>query len=318
MAYSFEKQQVRTGEKEWIDIPVTTDADMREITIPACVVHGGDGPVVWMQGCVHGPEHVGAVGVRNFVTELDPDDVSGTVIGIPVVNRLAFANKQRTAPIDHMDLNRNFPGSQDGSFTEQLADAVLQRAKEHADYFVDLHTGGNEFLIPGYSIYPVTGDEVESRSIDLCEAADLPYAVGLSRSDLGGAMFSEMADHGVPSTILETGGEGRLHEEHVANAIRGLENICTEVDVLQGAVETENTVSIHQSMAIPQAHAGGLFEAEVEGNTTVSEGQRLATITDLTGETKEVIESPYDGVVVAVRTYAIARPGDWLFELTPE
>lgn len=317
MAYSFAGAEVGKGQKRWIEVPVTTDADDRDVVMQACVIHGGGGPVFWTQGCLHGPEHVGAVAIRNFVRDLDPSGVDGTIIGIPVVNQVAFKNKVRTAPIDHQDLNRSFPGSDNGSFTEILADTVYSLANDHADYLIDIHTGGNEFIIPGYSIYPQTGNDVEQTTLELCRVADLPYTIRIPQEFLQGAMYAAMAKEGIPSIILESGGEGRLHQEYVDNAERALVNLACHLDMIDGEPEQRNRVSEHETMEILKAKTGGIFEAEIEGNERVQEGQTLARITDVTGEIKEEIESPYNGIAVAVRTYSIARPGDWVFELTP-
>jgi hypothetical protein len=318
MAYTIDERTVPAGDRAWIEVSVTEDADGRAVTVPVHVVHGGDGPVLWVQGCLHGPEQVGAYSIREFLDDLDPSTLRGTVLGLPVVNRTAFAAKRRESPVDGKDLNRTFPGSADGTFSDMLAHAVYTLAREHADYVVDMHTGGNEFMIPGYSIFPATGDEVERETRELCRVADLPYVVGIPPGDLDGAMYAELAAEGVPAIITETGGEGRLHDEHVRNAGRSLRNVARHVGVVPGEPTLESEPSVHDGLDIVESHTGGFFEATVSGNEHVRAGDELATITDTRGRTRETVTAPYDAVAVAVRTYAVARPGDWILELTPD
>lgn len=319
MTYEFDEQSIPAKTVEWIDVPVTQDAEMSQHSLSVCVVNGAsEGPVLWLQGCLHGPEQIGPYAIRTLLQEISPSDVAGTIIATPVVNKTAFAHKQRESPLDKKDLNRTFPGSADGTFTDVLADRVFSLAADHANYVVDMHTGGNEFMIPGYSIFPLTGNAQEDETRELCEVTDLPYAIGISAEDLGGAMYSQLAHVGIPAIITETGGEGRLHDEHVSNAVTALRNVARYLDVLPGDPEISNEPSFHEGLDILQSHAGGFFELEVGINEPVAEGTTMAEITDLRGPVVETIEAPYDAVVVAARTYAIARPGDWIFELTPQ
>lgn len=319
MSYEFNEQSIPSESVEWVDVQVTRDADMTSHTISTCIVNGAsEGSVLWLQGCLHGPEQIGPYAIRTLLQEIEPADVTGTIIATPVVNKTAFANKQRESPIDKKDLNRQFPGSADGSFSDVLADRVFSLALDHADYVVDMHTGGNEFMIPGYSIFPLIDDALEDETRGLCEVTDLPYAIGISAADLGGAMYSQLAEAGVPAIITETGGEGRIHDEHVSTAVTALRNVARHVDVLEGEPETSNEPSFHEGLDILQSHVGGFFELEVGINEPVAAGTTMAEVTDLRGNVVETVEAPYDAVVVAARTYAITRPGDWIFELTPQ
>lgn len=319
MTFKIDGRSIAPGSAEWIDVVVTQDADMSQLSMSVCIVNGtDDGPVLWLQGCLHGPEQVGPFAIRTLLEEISPSEIRGTIVAVPVVNTTAFANKQRESPLDKKDLNRNFPGAPDGSFSEALADRVFSLAAEHADYFVDMHTGGNEFIIPGYSIFPLGAELVEAETQELCEITDLPYAIGISSADLGGAMYSQLAQQGIPAIITETGGEGRLHETHVSSATTAIRNVGRHIDVLSGEPERSNEPSFHEGLDILQSQAGGFFELEVGINEPVEEGTTMAKITNIRGDVVETFEVPYDAVVVAARTYAIARPGDWTFEITPQ
>lgn len=319
MAYKFQGKEIDAGETEWVEVNVTQDVDMTKLSFTTCVLNGSrDGPVFWVQGCLHGPEQIGPYAIRSFLEAISPSDVSGTIIATPVVNGAAFNNKQRESPLDKKDLNRQFPGSKDGSFSDLLAHKIFSLASKHADTVVDMHTGGNEFMIPGYSIYPTTNDDVESTTRRLCEASDLPYAVGISAKELGGAMYSQLVKNEIPAIITETGGEGRLHEEHISNAVTALRNVARSLEILEGPPNRSNETSFHQGLDILQSKTGGFFELEVEMNQPVDKGTTMAEVTNLQGEAVESIIAPYDAIVVAARTYAVARPGDWVFEITPQ
>lgn len=318
MSWRFVDEEIPDTSCEWATITVSEDADGGDLHIPVYVVNGGDGPTIWYQACTHGDEHTGSIALRDFVTQISPSEVRGRIIAVPIANRSAFRAKSRESPIDNLDLNRQFPGTPGGTYSEQVANALYSTAADHADYFVDLHSGRTETYIAGYSLFMKTGDRTEQESRELCEAAALPYAIGLDATTIEGLLLSELAHEGIPSIITETGGEGRLHQSHVDDASRAIRTIAQHLDVLDGSQTVEVDVSLHDGLDFIKAPTGGYFERRVEANEHVSEGSTLATITDIRGNVKHEVIAPYDGVVVSLRTFGATRPGDQLFELTPE
>ena len=318
MGYQIAGTSVPANSKTWIELPTTSDAENSRFDVPAIVVNGGEGPTIWFQAAVHGDEHTGSIALRDTMQAIDPAEVTGRLVGIPVVNRSAFAGKSRTAPVDNKDLNRQFPGRDNGTFSELLAKEMYEYASEHADYFVDLHSGRTDTYIAGYSIFPAAGGDVETTGKKLASATDLPYAVGMHPDTIDGLLMFELAEEGIPGMIVETGGEGRLHKTHVDDASQAIRGIAAELDVLPEPAPRSPDVQLTYGMDFLKAGTGGYFECDVDSNDQVTEGEVLAEITGIRGEIKEQIRAPYDGLVVSVRTFGVARPGDPLFEVVPE
>lgn len=302
--------------KEWVTFEVATDADMSVNQLSACVITNGDGPTLWLQGALHGSEHVGALAIRDFLLEVDPADVSGTIVGVPVANPSAFAAKHRLTGVDGRDVNRSFPGSRNGYYSELLADRLFSLASEHADYFADFHNGGNEYDVPGFCIFSEVGGEVEADSIAMCEAADLPYAVGISK-EFGGSMGTEIVDEGIPTAVIEAGGKAHISETYYDMNRHAAANVAREVGVLAGEPADEVGLTVLSELDWHHAHAGGFFEPAVEANAEVAEGADLASVTSYTGEVLETFTAPYDAVVLCIRSYPVVRPGDWAVETSP-
>lgn len=318
MPWKFAREEIPEKSTEWTTINVCEDADGSDLHVPVCIVNGGEGPTIWYQACAHGDEHTGSIALRDFITGISPSEVDGRIIAVPIANRSAFNAKSRTSPIDNLDLNRQFPGDETGTYSEQVAKVLQSTATDHADYFVDLHSGRTETYIAGYSLYVKTGDQTEQESRELCNWAGLPYSVGLDATTIDGLLLSELAREGIPSIITETGGEGRLHQSHVDDASRAIRTIARQLGVLGESQTTKTDVSFHDGLDFIKAPTGGYFERRVAANEHVSEGSLLAEITDIRGSVKQEMIAPYDGIVVSLRTFGVARPGDQLFELTPE
>src|SRR6185312_6462466 len=99
---------------------------------------------------IHGCEYVSIRAAVRLAREIDPADVHGEILVVPIINlpsyweRMAFYN-----PYDGKNLNRVFPGKLKGTFTEALAYFVFNTIILPSDSFVDLHGGDMvEDLLP--------------------------------------------------------------------------------------------------------------------------------------------------------------------------
>src|SRR5213083_571779 len=71
-----------------IEVPAGSDA---ALSIPVTVVHGAKpGPVLAIVSGAHGTEYASIIAVERLIRQLDPAQVSGTVILVPLVNRASF------------------------------------------------------------------------------------------------------------------------------------------------------------------------------------------------------------------------------------
>ena len=73
---------------------------------PVLIVNGANpGKTLCLTAAVHGDELNGIEMIRRVMYNLEPDKLSGTVIGVPVVNLMGFRRNSRYLP-DRRDLNR--------------------------------------------------------------------------------------------------------------------------------------------------------------------------------------------------------------------
>ncbi|MEU3938128.1 M14 family metallopeptidase, partial [Streptomyces sp. NPDC029044] len=109
--YSIGPLTVAPGERAHGLIPVGTSSYGVELGIPLIVVNGvQDGPVLCVDAGVHGDEYDGQEAIRRVLAEIDPATLRGTIVGIPCLNTPAFEAAARASGIDHLNLNRIFPG----------------------------------------------------------------------------------------------------------------------------------------------------------------------------------------------------------------
>ncbi|MEO0339764.1 MAG: succinylglutamate desuccinylase/aspartoacylase family protein [Bacteroidota bacterium] len=173
---------VEPGKKRsgFIDVPGTP------IKMPATVISSTKpGKKILITGGVHGGEYPCIETAIRLARDLQPADISGTVVIIHPVNTAAFlARLQYYGPYDGKNLNRVFPGKAMGTVSERIAYTVHQMQKA-ADFYIDLHGGDiHEALVP-FVIYSKVGSaEVVEQSKTASATLGFPYVVGSSSTIL--------------------------------------------------------------------------------------------------------------------------------------
>ena len=141
----YEKDGKQVG---WLGLPHSvTRSAYGKIMIPIAVIRNGKGPTVFFQAGNHGDEYEGQIALVKLIRELDPAAIQGRVIVLPAANFPAAMAGTRVSPIDEGNLNRAFPGSPDGTVTQQIAYYIDSVLFPQADLFHDLHSGGSSLRI---------------------------------------------------------------------------------------------------------------------------------------------------------------------------
>ena len=114
--------------------------------------------VVLVSG-VHGDEMSSVHTVQTVMNQLDPAQMSGTVMAVTDVSRPAMESMQRRWPnsgrgIDLIDMNREWPGNENGvTATSRHAGLLFNRLlRPNADFAIDFHTGTTGFEVAAFNI----------------------------------------------------------------------------------------------------------------------------------------------------------------------
>src|SRR5947209_19392278 len=157
----------------YIEVPAGVDA---ATGIPVIVVRGSKpGPVLALVSGAHGTEYASVIALEKLIPVLDPAQISGTVIILPLVNIQSFQQKvPHVNPVDGKSMNRFYPGKQDGTQTERASYLITKEVVERCDHLIDLHGGDLDESLRPYSYWTKTGNE----RLD-AESRDLVLAFGL-------------------------------------------------------------------------------------------------------------------------------------------
>ena len=153
------------------------------IRLPLVVVHGRrPGPRLCLTAGVHAAEYPGIDAVMRTVQGLDPTELAGTVVAVPVVNPPMFQRRSGfLSPIDGLNLNRTAPGRADGTISEVLAHVLLNDVIGTCQYHIDCHGGDLGEILWPYSGYALTGNSEQDRQGEALARLWSPRIVALYR-----------------------------------------------------------------------------------------------------------------------------------------
>ncbi|MFZ1793202.1 MAG: succinylglutamate desuccinylase/aspartoacylase family protein [Anaerolineae bacterium] len=270
--------------------------------MPLFVINGQqDGPVVVITAAIHGSEYVGTAAATQLAKTLDPAQVHGAVVIVPVCSMTAFVKRAiYLAPPDDKNLNRCFPGKADGSFAEQLAHWITTNLISRADIYMDLHGGDmNEALVP-FSIVKRTGNaELDAKAVELARIFGLPNLVV---SEVKGSTVAAAADAGVLAVLTEVGGQGLWSAAEVEQMGDGLRRVMTHYGCAALPAPPAPPSRILEAFEWLRSSHDGMFYPLCRVGDEVKKGQKLGYVTDYLGNLVQEAISPCDGVVLFLVT----------------
>ena len=292
--------------------------DGSPVDIPVVIVRGAsDGPTLWLHGCVHGNEYCGTYIIHEFVRGLDPAELAGTVVALPILNRTAFQKNQRMSPFEGMgggDLNRCFPGRADGSVTEQMGHAVYTVLKLHADYLIDFHTAFSPDT--RWALFADTGGAVSAKGLEIARAFGYRHTLPAPAGILGGSAMMAAAADGIPAFIVEAGGMGpAFAPDTVKDGAERLRNVARQLGLLRGEVKDHGPLVLFSNFHWVCAKQGGLYRPQIACGETVVSGQVIGQYHDVFGDPAGDAVAPSAGVALAVHPGPIIARGETLIHI---
>lgn len=296
-----ERGHAATG---YIEVPAGVDA---ATSIPVAVVHGArPGPVLAIVAGAHGTEYASIIAVERLIGALDPAQVSGTVILVPLVNRASFEQKVvHVNPVDGKNMNRFYPGRSDGSQTERASYLITKEVVDRCDHLIDLHGGDLDESLRPYSYWTKTGrDEQDRVSKEMVLAFGLDHViVSTDRpKDPAASRYLEntATTRGKPSITAEAGHAGTVETEDVEALVRGCLGVMRYLKMRPGPVETVASPIWIETVASVTSDEAGIFYPLVKRGSYVAAGTPLGYVTDFFGTKVFAARSPAAGVVLYI------------------
>lgn len=282
------------------------------VSLPIAIINGtAPGPVLTVTAGIHGAEYVPMVAVRQFIRDLDPTQMRGTIVASLQSSPVAF--QQRSAfvnPLDGRNLNRSFPGDPQGGPTARLAAWLWENLLARADYYVDCHCGDlPETLDPFTGVSPGPDGVVSEQSRALAECFEVSRLI-VDRTE--GSTIHEAALAGIPAALVEIGGGGRWSQAEADVQRSGLRRAAALAGILPAEGGALPRLPVFEDAADVLTERPGLWFPEVPVGTFVTNGTRLGRLEDAFGDVVQEILAPAAGVLSYGLNSLAAAEGDLL------
>ena len=305
---------VNPGEMKRGGIPLGNDAYGQPRQLPLIVAHGpGDGPILWLNGATHGDEPEGPLSIYKLIPQLNPAELNGTLVMVPVMNVEAYKAGERGDPLDNQtyDMNRNYPGRENGYPTERVANAHWQAMKDQCDLQISIHSGGTQSYL-NYMVFTADNPPSLELSAAMGPAWDLVFASPAGGNDPS----SRMAGLGKAGITVELGGNCRtltsdFHD--VADALcDAWINVMRHYGMLAGDAAYAPSWRMGHQLAL-LAPETGLYvgNRDLPFGEEVPAGYLIGSLHNLYGDVIGEVRAPEAGVVFGMRFRPSVLAGQW-------
>jgi predicted deacylase len=287
-----------------IMVPAGSDA---ATSIPVAVFHGvRPGPVLALISGAHGTEYASIIALERVIGLINPAELSGTVIVVPLVNLPSFEQKvPHVNPVDGKSMNRMYPGKMDGTQTDRASFLITKQVVEQCDHLIDLHGGDLDESLRPYSYWTRTGSEQQDRiSREMVLAFGLDHII-ISTDRPKDPMASRYLENtattrGKPSITVEAGHAGTVEAEDVGALADGCLNVMRYLKMLPGPSSAiDHPVWIEKIVTVTSEQTG-IFYPLVRRGTYVEQGMKIGYVTDYLGKLIFEARSPVAGVVLYI------------------
>lgn len=270
---------------------------------PVLVVNGSKpGPAMCMTGAVHGDELNGIEIIRRVIYDLDPDELSGTVVGIPIVNLQGFQQGSRYLA-DRRDLNRYFPGSEDGSLAHRIAHSLFEQVILNCDMLVDIHTGS----LKRTNLPQLRADMENPRVAEMTKGFDSMVVVHSSGGP--GMLRTAATDADIPAVTMEVGESMRIQEDQIKAGVNSVVSLMDKQGMTARLFKWGDPEPVYYQSHWIRANQGGILFSDVELGAYVTEGTILGTVSDPITNEQSHIRADADGRVIGMAVDQVVMAG---------
>lgn len=311
LPFIFADTTIEPGHRQCFHLPMAALYTGADVTIPIEVVHGKrSGPCLLICAAIHGDELNGVEIVRRVLHSPWLKDLRGTLIAVPVVNVLGCANRSRYLP-DRRDLNRCFPGSEQGSLAARLAYLFTEKILKHANYAIDLHTGAiDRSNLPQLRAH-LANPEVQK----IAELFGVPVVINGDLRD--GSLRGIGDDIGIPIITYEAGEALRYDENCISAGVRGIRRVMRGLDMLPKSKSQKPSTSpvYTQSTTWVRATSNGFLTTLRPLGARVEENEPLGFINGPLDNNRDMVTAPCAGIIIGRTNLPLTYEGEALFHI---
>ena len=210
---------VHPGEMANLALPLPEEYTCAPLFMPIKVIHGlKSGPCLLIFSVLKGSELNGLEIANRINNDITPEQISGTVISIPVVNVYGLTHYPKPLPMGNQ-LADCFPGNETGTYGERLAHLFTEEILKKSDYCIELQTGGlNHNILP--QIY-CNFDNKQTKQLAKVFEAPVVTQVNIE----GNRLRQTTEELQIPLLVYQGGEAMRFDENAITLGVKGVKNV---------------------------------------------------------------------------------------------
>ncbi len=300
---------IRPGETQEILLKISEFYTAQPVNIPVTVMRGEEeGNRVFLTAAIHGDELNGVEIVRSVIQGLDHSKIKGTLICLPVVNRMGFLNHTRYLP-DRTDLNRHFPGDAQGNSADRIADILFRQIVSQCDFGIDFHTAA-----VGRTNLPHIRAKMDDDKVRQIAKA-FGTEVVVDRDGHPGSLRSAATAALVPTVIYEGGETFKFQRKEIRKGISGVYNVLSALGMIPTPLKEPRLQVVVRKTEWVRAERGGILDLSTAPGDVVYEKEPLAVIENPFGREVSSVTAPFTGLILGTTTRPMVNPGDAICHL---
>ena len=243
-----------------------------------------------------------------MIQAVDPQQLDGSLVCVPVSNVPAFLRHERLFP-DGQDLDQVMPGDPNGNEGSIYAYRFASRLINELDYLIDIHTAsfGNE-----NSFFVIANTEIA----EVSHMAWLQNPQFIVHNKTHGSLRQTAEDLGVHAIKVEVGDPHSFQKEAISVALDGIINMLVYLDLLEGDLRNPNETIVACSHSYGlHTDRGGLLSVYPKLAEQIKQGQLVARVSNVFGDIIKEYHAPEDGVVIGRNIDSVNRPGGRILHL---
>ncbi len=321
--------KAESGTKAIGKLKVSEFPDGSPVDIPVILINGVEkGKLLYVGAGIHGDELTGIDICRLLSKEVDPLQLKGSIVILPILNPLGFRIRERNNVFDMLydNIELVFPGTLEGSPSQILAYHLYHDVISKADFVMDLHTGPSGGTCVPYAIPPPeTGNGCGDISLEAAKVFGADIVLIDSRwwedgpdiirpKDYTGKILAKTlpvvcAEDGIPGICVELGEGNRLDDYYVQWGLTGVKNVMKHLGMIKGSIQKQGKNLVCNQRFHVRPKRGGLLHIAVKLGDQVKKGDLLAKVITPLDESEDLI-APVSGIVMRIQKVATVVPGD--------
>lgn len=291
-------------------LPVNESLRIRRNRIEPVDLKDNRGRISIVTGA-HGDELEGQFVCYEVIRRINQnrEALKGTVDIYPVLNPLGMDSGMRTVPKIDMDLNRMFPGSQDGTMMDKVTAGIVESLLG-SDICIDVHAS-DTFVkeIPQARI----SDEFEQMMVPYAKYLNVDLIwINATATVHESTLSYSLCKLGVPALVMEMGLGNRINQEYGLQVVDGIFHLMQKLGLWEGddIPVKEPMVITNDDIEFIRADHSGIFISCVQNNTYVNQGDKIGEMIDpLRGEIIYEVKTGCEGLLFTMREHPLAYEG---------